>query len=75
MFISKIFFKYSNYFLYADDLKLCHVLNSVGDAIYMRPDLDSPSSRCQRTYLDLNINKCRTISFYRMRSPIIFDYI
>ena len=59
--------------MFADDLKIFCRVKSILDATNLR-DLDTLSSWCQRNCLALNINKCKTMSFYRNRSPIYFNY-
>lgn len=58
--------------MYADDLKIYHFVETLRDAI--RLHLDSLSSWCQRNKLNLNILKCKVVSFHRKNSPIIFEY-
>lgn len=60
--------------LYADDLKLCGKVKSVADAIRLQMDLDALSRWCKLNRLDLNIDKCKVISFFRIKSPIHFQY-
>ena len=65
---------YSNCLMFADDLKIFCRVKSILDATNLQRDLDTLSSWCQRNCLALNINKCKTMSFYRNRSPIYFNY-
>lgn len=60
--------------LYADDLKLCGKVKSMADAIHLQEDLDALSNWCKCNRLDLNIGKCQVMSFFRVRSPIHFEY-
>lgn len=60
--------------LYADDLKLCGKVKSVADAIQLQMDLDSLSNWCKLNRLDRNIDKCMVMSYFRIRSPIHFQY-
>lgn len=60
--------------LYADDLKLCGKVKSIADAIQLQNDLDLLSNWCKLNRLDLNIDKCKDMSFYRIRSPTHFNY-
>ena len=65
---------YSKCLMFADDLKLFSPVKSILDAINLQRDLDMLSSWCQRNCLSLNINKCKTMSFYRLNTPIIYNY-
>lgn len=60
--------------LYADDLKLCSKIKSVSDAIQLQLDINALSDWCKRNHLDLNVGKCKTMSYFRKRTPIKFDY-
>ena len=65
---------YSNCSMFADDLTIFCRVKFILDATNLQRDLDTLSSWCQRNCLALNISKCKTMSFYRNRSPIYFNY-
>ena len=68
-------FPFSKCLLFADDLKIFRSVRNVRDASVLQRDLDTLSSWCQQNGLDLNIEKCKCMSFYRTRSPVEFDYM
>ena len=67
-------FHFSNYLLYADDLKLFKTIRSIQDAKQLQLDLVALFNWCQNNCLHLNIKKCYVISFYKTKSHISFDY-
>lgn len=60
--------------LYADDLKLLGKVSSLSDATRLQQDLDVLSQWCKRNRLDLNVGKCKVMSFFRVRFPVRFEY-
>lgn len=60
--------------LYADDLKLLGKVSSLSDALLLQSDLDLLSEWCERNQLELNVDKCKVMSFFRIRSPVRFNY-
>lgn len=61
--------------LYADDLKLFRRIVSVADAQILQQDLLALSDWCSRNGLNLNIGKCKCLTFHRKRGqPMFFDY-
>lgn len=64
----------SNALLFADDLKLFSTVSSESDCIQLQDNLDFLLNWCQNNNLDLNINKCRVLSFSRRAKPIQFNY-
>ena len=71
--ITKVF-KYGIVF-FADDLKLFSSVKYVRDASEIQRNLDTLASRCQHNFVFLNIGKCKYMSFYRKRSPVLFEYM
>ena len=67
-------FWYSKCLLFGDDLKMFRPVRTFLDTSNFQRDLDTLLSWCQQNGLDLNISKCRCISFYRLRTPIDIDY-
>ena len=65
---------YSKCLMFADDLKIFCRVKSILDATNLQRDLDTLSSWCQSNCLTLNINKCKTFSFYRTTFPLFFNY-
>ena len=60
--------------MFADALKIFCRVKSILDAMNLQRDLDTLSLWYQRNCLTLNINKCKTMSSYRSRSPLCFSY-
>lgn len=69
-----VLFKYSDCLMYADDLKLYKCISTVRDSIDLQRDLNSLHLWCQFNRLDLNISKCRVLSFHRRLTPVLFGY-
>lgn len=67
---------YSKILLYADDMKMCKVIESPSDCTELQKDLNVLSSYCQANNLHLNLDKCYTISFSRKRSnkTVLYPY-
>lgn len=66
-------FKNSHCLLYADDLKFFNIVEPNYNAL--QSDLDQFVSWCSSNYLELNISKCKVISFYRRSNPVENSYI
>jgi len=64
----------SSKLLYADDLKLYRTIITLVDCCALQADVDILYRWCETNGMEININKCKTISFCRIRSPICFDY-
>ena len=60
--------------LYADDLKLFHIIKSPRDCISLQSDIDILSNWCDVNGFVLNIPKCAIMSFFRCKSPIFHNY-
>lgn len=58
-------FKFSTPFLYADDLKLVKIINSVNDIPLLQSDLGKLSLWCKSNGMFLNAGKCSFIKFTR----------
>ena len=56
----------------ADDPKTFYSVKSVLDALNLQRDLDMLSSWWNR--LSLNIIKCKTMSYYHCKYPIVYNY-
>lgn len=65
-------FKSSNYLLYADDLKFFSVVTPGHRKL--QTDLDALSNWCDANLLKLNVNKCKSMSFYKCTNPIRTTY-
>lgn len=67
-------FQYSNFLLFADDMKIYKKINSPNDLILLQLDLDNLQRYCTSNKLDLNILKCYCITFSRARNLLTYDY-
>ncbi|XP_058449397.1 uncharacterized protein LOC131429340 [Malaya genurostris] len=60
--------------VYADDLKLFHIIRSEEDCMALQRQVDVFSDWCTRNRLTLSISKCSVISFTRKKEPILWRY-
>lgn len=60
--------QYSEFQLYADDLKLFRVVQNAYDQQLLQMDIDSVSNWCKANSMDLNTNKSLHIKFSRKRT-------
>lgn len=67
-------FRYTQFLVYADDLKIFLRINSVEDCIRFQEDLDRLCEFCKKNFLFLNLDKCFKITFTRNRNIINFFY-
>lgn len=64
----------SKHLLYADDLKLFRVVESSDDCNALQSDIDALCRWSGENGLQLNISKCRVLSFTRKRDRIVYTY-
>jgi hypothetical protein len=57
------------FFFYADDMKLFLPVRD------FQSDLNGLAERCEANALELNVGKCKSIMFSRLRHPIEFSYM
>ena len=76
MFINEVsqLFKYSDCLLYADDLKLFKEISSDQNWLDLQFDLDLLHEWCIKHKLDLNISKCKVMSFAMIKKPTYRNY-
>lgn len=67
-------FKFAKCLLFADDMKIFATITNVSDCRLLQSDLDRFCSWSSNNKLVLNINKCKIISYFRIRSPVIYQY-
>ena len=65
---------FSDILLFADDIKIYRPITSLDDCYKLQMDLNSLNLWCSKNKMSLNVNKCKSMSFYKIRSPIIFQY-
>jgi hypothetical protein len=68
-------FEYVRVLFYADDMKLFLPVESFQDCVKIQSDLNKLSEWCERNSLFLNVDKCKTITFSRIRYPVEFSYM
>lgn len=64
----------SHCLMYADDLKIYRIISSLIDCAALQQDLDAVADWCSSNGMELNIKKCKTISFCRTTPLTSFDY-
>lgn len=61
--------------LYADDVKMARVIQSVDDCVALQQDLVSLDEWCRRNQLAVNAQKCSTLTVSnKVRNDVDFDY-
>ncbi|XP_050531542.1 uncharacterized protein LOC126900110 [Daktulosphaira vitifoliae] len=70
----KSVFHFCKYSLFADDLKMYMVVNSLEDCRKLQNDINRFNKWCKDNHLSININKCAQISFTRSKNPVIYNY-
>lgn len=60
--------------LFADDLKIFIKVKDHSDCLKLQNDLNKILSWCVKNKMELNINKCKTVTFSKKKSPILFNY-
>lgn len=60
--------------MFADDAKLIKIIKTEQDAINLQSDINNLPLWCNINHLFLNINKCKCMQFYLIKTPINFQY-
>ena len=60
--------------IYADDMKIYSTITSSRDAELLQADLDRFAAWCSLSNLKLNVGKCEFSRFYRIKSPVLYNY-
>jgi hypothetical protein len=60
---------------YADDMKLFLPVRGFRDRFRIQDDLNRLAEWCEANALELNVGKCKSITFSRLRHPIEFLYM
>ena len=68
-------FKFCDYLLYADDLKIYHVIKDSSDHHKFQEDLHQFDEYCRINKLKLSVDKCKTITFTKKKHPRKHTYI
>lgn len=76
IFINDIYtcFNFCKILLYADDLKIYHIIDTPNDHILFQEDLNRFTAYCKINKLTLSLHKCKTITFTRKRNISNFSY-
>lgn len=67
-------FKYTNFLLYADDLKLYKTIKNYNDCLELQDDLNRLTEYCTVNKLNLSVPKCQVISFTKNKAIINYNY-
>ena len=59
---------------YADDLKFFSTITSVDDCEKIQEDLNNLHGWCNDNGMELNVNKCKVMQFYRKKETTQFNY-
>jgi hypothetical protein len=68
-------FEYVQVLFYADDMKLFLLVRSLQDCLKIHSDLNRLVDWCGANLLELNVGKCKSITFPRLRNPVEFPYM
>jgi hypothetical protein len=60
---------------YADDMKLFLLVCDFRDCLRIQDDLNRLAEWCEDNALELNVSKCKSITFSRLVHPIEFSYM
>lgn len=64
----------SKFLLFADDIKLFGLINSIDDCVVLQRSLDNVLKWCEDNFMQLNSSKCLAISFYRSETFFLNNY-
>lgn len=67
-------FKFCNFLLYADDLKIYHKIECTLDIESFQGDLDRFTTYCTENKLSLSLNKCKKVTFTKKKSYFGHSY-
>lgn len=64
----------SLFLLFADDLKLFKIIKTINDCFLLQEDLNNIARWCTENEMSFNVEKCSVMRFFRIKSPIQYDY-
>ena len=64
----------STHLFFADDLKIYSKVSTPDDCSSLQIALNTVNEWCDNNYLKLNVAKCKVMSFYNNRKPVLFVY-
>lgn len=67
--------RYTDFLLFADDIKLFVEVGTESDTLKLQHDIDSVYQWCQVNRLHFNIGKCNIITLCRTNTTIVRDYV
>lgn len=59
---------------FADDKKITRIIRNINDAHELQKSIDNFMKWCSENFLEVNLSKCKIITFSHKQNPIIFDY-
>jgi Reverse transcriptase (RNA-dependent DNA polymerase) len=65
---------YSQFLLFADDLKIFHVIKDYSDCLKLQCDINNLADWCKSNCMELNLSKCFAINFNRSLTNFNFTY-
>ena len=77
IFINDISYTFNNvkFLLFADDLKLFHEVENSQDAVILQNNFLGLINWCDKNGLKINFNKCFSMSYYRGKERVNYDYM
>lgn len=66
--------RFCHFLLFADDMKLFRLIRSLNDCLLLQRDIEDVIKWCVHNQLEINVNKCHIMRFFRTNSTILFDY-
>jgi hypothetical protein len=66
--------EYSNFLLFADDVKIFRAINSVDDCILLQSDISRTQGWCSANCMKLNTSKTRVVVFARKTNALYYRY-
>ena len=64
----------ANKLLFADDLKIYARIDSILDCEKLQHDLNAIADWCNKNRLDINVDKCKSMTYTRKHNPIQYTY-
>ena len=64
----------SNTLLFADDLKIYRQISSIVDCHKLQQDIGRLTFWCRENNLELNVQKCKVVSYTEKRNATLFEY-
>ena len=65
----------NNILMFADDVKLFKEIINIDDCLELQLDLNTLHNWCKKHHLELNIEKCKVMSYTRNRNYVKFPYL